>query len=250
MYLTEPKLLDIVKKQFRFKLNASGAAFTTLIILQIITSFPGFSGTRYYPDFGEFPNIQFITTSNDGPVGVTIFWALFLGVMLTSNARQNESFTFVANRISHHLSNLGFMLTAAVISGFTVVLTGSAIKLLTFFRYGEVMVNTPGLLASPGDFLLRLVTAIAYIALFFLIGYTIGSLLQQKVWFIPLLIIGWMLYSTTFITGYRLLDLGRIASFFANEYIVALFLLKISGTIIALFAFSVAITNRLEVRKR
>lgn len=246
MYLTEPKLFDIVKKQFFLKLNSSGAAFTTLIILQIITSFPSFSGNHYYSDFSEFPSIEFIKTTNDGPVGATIFWALFLGVMLTSSARQNESFTFVTNRLSHHLSNLGFMLTAAVIGGFTVVLTGSAIKLLTFLRYSEVLVNSPGLLASSGDFMLRTATAIGYIALFFLIGYTIGSLLQQKVWFIPIIVIGWV----SFIFGFQVLSLENTATFFANEQSIAFFLLKISGVIIALFAFSVTITNRLEVRGR
>lgn len=246
MYLTEPKLFDIVKKQFRFQLNTSGAAFTTLIILQIITSIPGFSSAHYYPDLSEFPNIGFINLSNDGPVGVTILWALFMGFLLTSSARRNESFTFVTTRLSHHLSNLAFMLTSAVISGITVALTGSAIKLLTFLRHSEVIVNTPGLMTAPGDFMLRIVTAITYIALFFLIGYTIGSLLQQIVWFIPIVIIGWII----FVFGFQPFNLGSIASFFANEYSVTLFLLKISGTIIALFTFSVAITNLLEVRNR
>jgi len=155
MYLTEPKLFDIVKKQFIFKMNASGAAFTTLIILQIITSLTGTIGTGRFPKFSEYPNVEFILTSNDGSVALTILWAIILGGLITSNARKNESFAFVSTRISHHLSNMIFMLTASIISGITAALMGSAIKLFAFLKYGDIIVNTPGLLANPTEFFAR-----------------------------------------------------------------------------------------------
>ena len=35
MYLNEPTLADIVKKQFHFKLNANAASFSTFVLLQV-----------------------------------------------------------------------------------------------------------------------------------------------------------------------------------------------------------------------
>jgi len=249
MYLTEPKLFDIVKKQFIFKMNASGAAFTTLIILQIITSLTGTIGTGRFPKFSEYPNVEFILTSNDGSVALTILWAIILGGLITSNARKKESFAFVSTRISHHLSNMIFMLTASIISGITAALMGSAIKLFAFLKYGDIIVNTPGLLANPTEFFARIIVAIAYTLLFFLVGYTIGSFIARKIWFIlVVLLIGWIFSS--FILGFwnGPQAFEGVSNFYGNEQSIALFLIKIIVTVITLFAVSVATTNKLEVR--
>ena len=36
MYLNEPTLEDIVKKQFHFKLNANAASFSAFMLLQVV----------------------------------------------------------------------------------------------------------------------------------------------------------------------------------------------------------------------
>ena len=45
MYLTEPRLIDVVKKQFRFKLNAYTGVFISLIIMQLIGIFLSFESS-------------------------------------------------------------------------------------------------------------------------------------------------------------------------------------------------------------
>ena len=248
MYLTEPKLSDIVKKQYRFKLNAHAAAFTTLIIIQMVTIFLTVweNGSSHF--HGSFSSIKWMTFSNESTFLFTILWAFILGIMLTSATRRNEPFSFVTNRLSNQFANFLFMLTAALIGGFTAALTGPALKLFVFLLYDEVNVVTPGLLAAPGDFFIRIITAIAYVLLFFLIGYTISSLVQFNKLFIVILLVGWFA-SFNGLGGWNSARyFSSIVEFFGAEQSMFVFLIKICGTVLLLFTVSAASTNRMEVR--
>lgn len=251
MYLTEPKLFDVVKRQYFFKMNANAASFTALIVMQIIALLISFNGSGYSssPVYNQFPKIEWIDLSNDFPVALTLLWAFVLGLILTSAAQRNESFSFVTNRLSYHLSNFLFMVTASIIGGFTAALTGAVVKLYAFLRFDDVIVQTPGLIASPTDFSTRTITAIGYMLLFFLISYTIGSLVQRSMLFIPIFIVGWIALMSLNGAWNGEQYVMNIIIFFGNERSLPLFLIKICGTVLALFAVSTAITNRLEVRK-
>ena len=43
MYLTEPRLTEIVRKQVRYKFNAYTGVFTSLVVMQIIGMLLGFN---------------------------------------------------------------------------------------------------------------------------------------------------------------------------------------------------------------
>lgn len=240
MYLTEPKLFDIVKKQFRFKMNAHAAAFTMLVFLQGVSLALEVSNNTFNHFHETMPSITWISFSSGQFLGLTLVWAFVLGILITNTARKNESFSFVTTRLSHHLANFLFMVFASVIGGITVVLCGSMLKLFAFFRYGEVAVQTPGLIAAPEDFFIRLVTAIALVSLLFFIGYTISALFQFSRILIVLLFLGWM---TPVLQ--RFVDNG--IDYIFNEPSFMLFVVKIVTTLFILFGISVASTNRLEV---
>ena len=248
MYLTEPTLFDVVKRQTIFKFNTNSTALLTLLFLQIAGLFMGSLGNGHSFSYDGHSKISKILLTNDNSIGLTLLWAFIMGFLLTSTARRNESFVFVTNRISNHLSTFAFMLTAAIIGGFTAVLSGSAIKLFAFLRYGKVVIDTPGLVASPTDFFARIATAIAYTLLFLLISYTIGSLVQRSKLLIVVFIFGWFAFSTKISDWNGPKYFTDIIMFFGGEHSLLLFLIKISGAVLALFAVSVVVTNRLEVR--
>lgn len=247
MYLTEPKFFDIVIRQFRFKMNANAAAFTTLIILQVVLLFTNISGgfSHGYDALQLYEQ----SLSNDAVVAATLFWACILGFLLTSEAQRNESFTFVSNRLSYHVTNFLFMLTASIIGGVTAVLTGSVVKLYAILQFEDIIVTTPGLLVAPSDFFIRLATAIAYTLLFFMVSYTIGMFIQLNKIFLLLFVIGWIALTIIENTWATFSFMQSIFAFFWHEHSMAVFLLKVSSTILGLFATSILITNRLEVRR-
>ena len=249
MYLNKPTLADIVKKQFHFKLNANAATFSTFVLLQIgaiVMALIGSTHSFYYSSDDSV--VLVITLSNDMSVGLAMAWAFFLGIMLTTRIKQSESFSFVSTRLSNHLSNFLFMLFASLIAGVSVVLAGSAIRLLGFLIHGEMVVHSSSLVESPSNFILQILTAIAYVLLFFLIGYSISSFVQLSKLFIALFVLIWILLST--INGnwdgteYAM----TLIQFFGYERSILLFILKVCGTVLSLFAISTFITNRLEVR--
>lgn len=247
MYLTEPKFVDIVRQQFRFKMNTNASAFTKLILLQFVFLF--INNSRQVSPGSNTIQIYEQIFSNDIVVGTTWLWAFFLGYLLTSTAQRNGSFTFVTNRLSYHIANFLFMLTASIIGGITAVLMGSVVKLYALLQFGEIVISTPGLIESPSDFFIQLATAITYTMLFFMMGYSIGTLFQLNRIFILLFIVGWIVLKFTSSIWGGITFIPDIFSFFANEHSITIFLLKVSGTVLGLFAIAATITNRMEVKR-
>ena len=248
MYLSEPKLSDIVKKQLRFKLNAYAAYFSTLVFMQIGALILAITGSMYSAAYDSFSSVKIVDLSNNTNVVLAMAWALFLGIILTTVARRNEAFSFVTTRLSNQLANFLFMLTASLFAGIIAALTGPVLKLFGFLRYEEMAVYTPGIIAAPGDFVLRIITAIAYVLLFFLIGYAISSLVQLHKVFIGIFIILFIAFSSATESWNGAQYIGNIFEFFSYEQSLPFFLLKICGTVLGLFTISAIITNRLEVR--
>lgn len=248
MYLNEPSLFDIVKKQYHFKLNAHSTALTTFMLLQIGALFLSFSSNKYTIDYAFSSNLSVIHLSNDLNVILAIIWAFFLGIMLSTAVRRNEAFSFITTRLSNHFANFLFMLTAALFAGMIAALTGPVLKLFGFLFYKEMIVYTPSIIEAPIDFLFRIITAIAYVLLFFLIGYTTSSLIQLNKLFIVGFVVLFIIFSSSTESWSGAQYLANLFSFFGDEQSLPIFLLKISGTVLGLFAVSALITNRLEVR--
>ena len=140
------------------------------------------------------------------------------------------------------------MLFASIVAGISVALASSTIKLLGFLIHGEMVVYSSTLIQSPSDFLVRILTAIAYVLLLFMIGYSIGSLVQLNKIFIALFVLAWILLNSMNGNWNGMEYVMVIIDFFGAERSILLFSLKFSGTILSLFMFSMLVTNRLEVR--
>ena len=252
MYLTEPRLFDVVKKQFHYKINGYTGVFTSLLIVQVIGILLGINYESSGSGFSSTLTVIRQTSSNDNVVAFTIIWAFITGILVTTTAYRNDAFTLVSNRLSHHLSSFLFLLAASGLAGITAVLTGSLIKFITLLRGAEVFIETPGLLSSPMDFFLRIGTSIAYVILFAGLGYTIGSFVQRSTLVIPLIFIGLFLFPFTsfFILGIDSSSFfEKFIFFYGDESHFSIFLLKVVGTVILLFVLSALVTNKKEVRK-
>lgn len=248
MYLSEPKLLDIVKKQYRFKLNALSTTFMVFMFLQIGALFLSFVNNKY--EMGHDPSYQFTLShlTNDLNFGLAVIWSFVLGIMLLTRNRTNEAFSFVTTRFSNHLANFLFMASASLFAGLIVILTGPTLKLMGYLFYGDLIVNTPSIAESPVDFLLRLVTAIAYLLLWFMFGYTISAFVQVSKWVIVGIFILFLIFSSSIESWNGAQYVVYLVDFIVAEKSVFLFLLKMTSIIIGLFAFSAYLTNRLEVK--
>lgn len=248
MYSTQWSVNELAKRQYVFKLNANGAIFTVLIVLQIIATVftSGALTSTSMNGWGEPISFNFTTISNDGQVGLTLFWAFIVGFLLTSAAQRNESFSFVTNRLTFQLANFYFFCTAALLGGVTTVLLGSVMKIVAMFQ-DNMIIETTGLLSSPLDFFSRILAMTAYTLLLMLIGYTLGSLIQWSKLFIALFGVIWYAFTQSTLAVADNENSGLL-HFFYGETSVLLFLLKIAGTIAVLFAISFFATNRLEVR--
>ncbi|PIC63980.1 hypothetical protein CSV79_09325 [Sporosarcina sp. P13] len=249
MFSTQWSVNELAKRQYLLKLNGNGSIFSVLIVLQIIgTVLMGGSATSTssYSDDTNVLSFNFSTISNDGQVGLTLFWAFIIGFVLTSAAQRNESFTFVTNRLTFQLANFYFFCTAALFGGVTTVLLGSVMKIIAMFNVDTVM-ETNGLLSSPLDFFSQIFVMTAYTLLLMLVGYTLGSLIQFSKLFIMLFALIWIAFTQTafFTESDHNVDL---LYFFYGETSILLFTLKVLLAVALLFGASFWVTNSLEVR--
>ncbi|ARK24802.1 hypothetical protein SporoP37_09080 [Sporosarcina sp. P37] len=247
MFSTQWSVNELAKRQYVFKLSANGAVFTTLIVLQIIgTVFISGASSTSMSDWGEPISFNFTSISNDGQVGLTLFWALIVGFLLTSAAQRNESFSFVTNRLTFQLANFYFICTAALFGGVTTVLLGSVMKIVALFG-DNVIIETAGLLSSPLDYFSRILVMTAYTLLLLMTGYLLGTLIQFSKLFIALFGLVWFVYITF---GFRV-SVGEgdsLLYFYYGETSILLFILKVAVSVAVLFGISFFVTNRLEVR--
>ncbi|MHA6258892.1 hypothetical protein ACXYMX_03145 [Sporosarcina sp. CAU 1771] len=256
MYLTEPRLFDVVKKQLHYKFNGYTGVFTSLLIVQVIAILLGIGTMGNHSSFGESVTVIGMTSTNDNVVLFTLIWAFITGILVTTTAYRNDAFTLVSNRLSHHLSSSLFLLIVATLAGITAALSGSLLKFIVFFQGAAIYIETPGLLNSPTDFLYRIGTAILYVLLFISLGYLVGSFVQKSKIIIPLLLLG--LFTVPFLglqaqSNHSTDSSGlfeNLIFFYGAESNFLVLGLKVVCTVALFFTISsVALMNR-EVRSR
>lgn len=252
MYLTEPRLIDVVKQQVRYKFNAYTSVFNSLLIMQIIGIIFGFGMTGNIHSLYGHSEAVFISRENftgDMPVFFTLIWAFTTGFILTTRDYRNEAFSFVSTRLSHHLSSFIFIVITSCIAGLTMTFAGSIIKFSTYFRSATVFIEPNDLFNTPVHFLIMIITAILYTILLASIGYVIGSFTQKSKFFIFLIVIGLTVLPMLQFNWNIGLLINYMVEFFGTETSLFVFLMKVSATVLILFTTSVAVTNKLEVRK-
>ena len=245
MSLTEPRLIDIVKKQFRYKLTAYTGVFSSLLIMQLLGVFMGFNSGGGMTSSETLTVFQESAT-NDSTVAFTLIWALAMGILVTTVAHRNDAFSFVSNRLSHHLASFSFLLVISVIAGMTAVLAGSLTPLIGYLQNNELFITSQGIFQAPASFGIQIMTSILYTILLAGFGYAIGSCIQRSRLFIPVILVTFFVLPF-WIGAFDFLE--KIITFFGSETSFSLFLVKVTVTVTLFFLLSIAITTKLEVRK-
>ncbi|WP_139378293.1 hypothetical protein [Mesobacillus jeotgali] len=248
MSLTKVSLGEIVKKQVHFKLKSYRGMFTSLMVLQIIGILFSFGGEG--GGGGSTENFSYDMKYYSGNIilAFMLIWAFISAIVVTTQAYRFDDYTFVANRLSSHLSNILFLSLASVIGGTTFLLANQSLKLsVLFLQDREFIERQPLTLLQMGE---GFVATILYLFLFTALGYFFGMLVQRNKIFI--IIIPALLFGSLFINVFLasestfVIDVGQI---FVRETSFLMFVLKVLFSSILAYGIAIWISNSLEVRK-
>jgi hypothetical protein len=248
MYLTKVSLWGVVKKQLRFKIKSYRGMFTSLMLLQIIGLLFSIGGEGGGGGGSETFSYNMNYYSGNILLAFMMIWAFISAIVVTTQAYRFDDYSFVANRLSSHLSNILFLGWASIIGGVTFLLASQSLKLAILFQKGrEVIESQPMTLPQMAE---GLTATILYLFLFTALGYLAGILVQRSKVFIiilPALLFG-SLFLNVFLASEStyVIDIGQI---FVRETSFLLFLLKVLLTSAIAYGVSVLISNSLEVRK-
>jgi hypothetical protein len=250
MSLTKVNTLDIVKRQYRYKLKAYSQVLVSLMILQSLAIIFSLSGTGMMGSSGGMVDMEVHYFSADIVVGFTMLWGFITAILTTTKAYRNDDFVFITNRISSHLSNTLFLFTASVVGGLTSMLSSYALKGILYFLMKGIFVEGPQAGPSPSLFLLGILTTSLYIFLFAGFGYLVGTLVQINKIFVVLLPA--LLLGSVFFAGAsgKTGIMESIFQIYFTESSLFLFTVKVLITVVTLFAGAFILSNQMEVKQK
>lgn len=160
MSLTETSLWEVVKKQYAYKLKAHANLFFYLVPVQCLgmLSQTGSSGT-----YSNSINLTVSEFSSDATIIFTLIWAFVIAVFCTNKPYKDLNFAFVSTRLSSSISDIGFLLTAAIISGATASLSGVIIRVAKFLTFGSRHIAGKYFFIPPQDLLIGIIATILYV---------------------------------------------------------------------------------------
>ena len=239
MSLQEVSLVSVSLKQYFYKLKANLGLVNALIILQIITLFISFGGVSGMASSDGALSFSVKYYSANIAIGVTFAWIFFVAISLTTKQYKNLDFTFVTNRASSNLSNIGFLLSACIFGGVASGLFGALLRVVMYFAFDRSQIVMEGFYPAYADLLLGMAVAILYMFLIAAIGYFVGVLTQINI------ILAMIIPAVFFVLGL----FQTIFGFFTSKISLPLFAAQISIISIVLFGCSILLSNRMEVRK-
>lgn len=244
MSLAATSLMETVKKQYLFKLKANIDTYSGLVAIQVLGllfSLGGIGGFGYH----YFEVTYF---SANIVIAFTIFWGLVSGITIMTKPVRDVDFTFVTNRLSSTLSNILFLMTASLLGAVTAMLSRYVLIFISNFFMDKQLFYDASM--TMGDFFLGILTTFLYIFLVSAVGYLIGTLVQVSrlfIFLIPVLFFGSMMVDTTMLG--REPVVAKWFSFYFLESSLWLFVIKTLVTSALCYLASLAIFNRMEVRR-
>lgn len=241
MYSAETKVLTVARKQYLYKFKSF--SFVGLIIMQLIVLFFSSSGIGMYGSGNGNVHISVKTYSSDIVIICTLIWIFVMAISLSKRGFKNMDFTLVTNRLSSSLSDVGLLATLSVLGGLTSSLSGFLLRFTMYFTTdASMMVQSSFNLPLP-VLLQGMAVTVLYLFLVSAASYLFGMLIEVNkllVFIIPALLFGLVrVQSELLIT---------LIQFFTKETLLLAFSGKVILTAGLLFALSIIIYNRMEVR--
>ncbi|MFC4559547.1 hypothetical protein ACFO3D_15210 [Virgibacillus kekensis] len=249
MSLTAPSLSGTIVKQFRFKLKSFSGMFITLVILQTLAVLFSLGGSGMMGGTRSSMTYEFRYYSVDIVIVFTMLWAFINAILIKTKAYREDDFNFITNRVSSNLSNILFLMAAGIAGGVTAYLAGYLLQVVVFFISEDSQaLMLGGINYGWNIYAAGIIATILYIVMFSSLGYLIGSLVhlfKPFAYLIPVVGIGLVFFVEMQAETHLILE---ISQFYFGEDSFWLLCLKVITTSALLFAASMKISNRLEVR--
>lgn len=243
--LTKPSLFNNVKKQYLYKLKGRLGLFLGMIGMQVMALLFSLGGVSSRGMGDQYLYISVNMLSSDLVISFTFLWIFVVAALITIKDYRNIDFTFVANRLSSNLSNVGFLVTAAVIGGVTAMLSGILLRIVIYFTRGYYLLSE-NFIATPEVVLTGIAVTILYLLLLSALGYFCGVLVRLSKVFI--VILAGLYFGAIIFLGRNLPVLVKVYNFFYGESSLALLAVKVLITTALIYACSCVLANRMEVR--
>ena len=247
MSLTEASLFETVKNQYLYKLKSRLGLFLAMVGVQVMALLFSLGGVMNYGMGSQYVNLSVRLFSSEMVIAFTFLWIFVVAVLITTKDYQNIDFTFVANRLSSNLSNAAFLVTAALIGGITAMLSGFLLRIIVYFK-GSIYLLSQNFIAAPEVIFAGMAVTILYLLLFGSLGYFCGALVQLSKVFIVLMAGTYFGLIILAGRGHHLPELLKVFDFFRGESSLALLAVKVIIAAGLLYACSIMLSNRLEVR--
>jgi hypothetical protein len=256
MYLTENSLFNVAKKQYFFKLKTNISLFFSLIVVHFFAILFSINPLRSSSTSGSGVSVSLFYFSGNAIIIFTLIWAFIVSITISNRKNKNMDFSFISNRVTSNISNIGFLITLAIYASITATLSSNLIRVILYFSNSSENFVGEGFIIEPHFILLNIVAISFYFIFIASIGYLIGSVSAVNQVFtvifsaaciIGLFLLLQLLGSLNNSSLYTLIT--KIVHFYFYENSLLLFVFKTLITSITLFVCSIFITNRLEVKK-
>lgn len=248
MSLAEISLWAAVKRQYLFKLRAYANLFISMVAVQVIALLFTLAGMTGTSGMGmDNINIELKTFSGTGLFIFTVLWILVSAFILTLPSYRNIDFSFVGNRLSGNLSNIGFLGTAAAAGGATIAFGSILLRNIVYYTAAAEHIISANFYVGAGELFTGMAVAAAYLLLFGAAGYLAGALMQlhrSLYVIVPALLIGTFFYES----ANEQVRIFKALDFFFLEKSPVLFTLKIAISTFLLWIGAMLLSNRTQVR--
>lgn len=248
MSLTEPKVYEVIKKQYAFKLRAFSGVFISLAATQLISILLSLGGVSSYGTSSNNMSVTITYLSADMTIIFTFLWAFISGIIITTKAPRYDDFTFVSNRLSSNAANMLFLATASIIGGAAAMLAGFLLRTITKIWSDGIYGMGSSLFQVPMEVLIGITATIFYVFMFSSLGYLTGMIVQihkLSVFILPVVIVGVLVLDVS--SGNEKVIPG-IHDFIFAESSLLVFMMKMLLLALVFLGAATALSNRMEVR--
>lgn len=247
MSLIENSIHEAAGKQYLYKLKTRTGMFLAMAAVQVLGLLFSLQGVGSMGMGSQNLSLMVRYFSSEIIIWFTFFWIVVTAILITTREYRDFDFTFVSNRLSGNLSNIGFLVTAAVAGGITAVLGGVLLRVVVYFTHDSASLLSRDFYIPPGVLLIGIAVTVLYLLLLGAIGYFCGVLVQLNKAFVVILPGAFLGLLISGARGGQPL-LHDAMDFFGTESSLALLAVKVILTVALLYAGSLLLSERLEVR--
>lgn len=247
MSLIQNSMMNASRSQYLYKIKTRVGMFLAMAAVQVMALLFSLGGVGSIGRGSENLTLTIRYFSGEMVIWFTFLWMVVTAVLVATREYRDLDFTFVSSRLTGNLSNLGFLVTAAVLGGLTAMSGGVLLRLIVYFTESGATLIARDFFVSPRIFLIGTAVTTLYLLILGAAGYLGGVLVQLSKAFIVVLP-GVFLGTLILARGTRMEILIKALDFFREESSLPLLAVKVILTAGALYGGAILLSNRLEVR--